>query len=514
MKIQSTVSKLIFLGKERILSKPQYQILFLWICFSAFFLFLNLESFKGKFFPISDFAANDFQIVEILNGKIGLGAYSRFQFNHPGPVYFYFAAFGEKLFFFLEAFTSRHALVSYCINVFFLGFLFYNISNQFKSLQIGLVLWFASFFVWKTLGYGFLFETWTPFLMISTFSVFVLSTVYLSLQKWKFLPWFIITGSILFQLNVMGVLPLLAGILFLVYRYWGLQKQKEWIWIDFRRYLLISIAIGLLIWLPVILDFFIQFPGNISRVFMYLLKGGGNKKPIEVFAFLETVFENLIPFAFGGFFYGILILIPFWKWEKLDNFSLYLRNFCLFYTIFIFLALFRMKGPILPHLFWHFYSVVAFQFLLFSLAIWQDKLNNKIDIAKLIGILLILLFSNLIYGKQKVRDRNFDIKTWADALEPFDGTLILDWDTNIQDFEQGNLVLGVGAELNRRGKSVCLKDPWGFLIPSTYRCNLNEKNKSQHTSILFKTSNSVFLFCLVKEDKNIEFRRTIAEVIK
>lgn len=511
MNSQSSIFKVSFFIKEKFLSTPPSQILFLWICFSALFLFVNLESFKGEFYPISDIAANDFQMVDIQNGKIGLGAYSRFQFNHPGPIYFYLAAIGEKLFFFLEANTSRHALVSYCINVVFLGFLFYNVSNQFKSLLVGLVIWFASFFVWKSLGYGILFETWTPFLMISTFSVFTLSTVYLSLQKWKFLPWFVITGSILFQLNVMGVMPLLAGILFLVYRYWGLKKLKELIWIDFQKYLLISIVFGLLIWLPVILDFFVHFPGNISRVFAYLLKGGGNKKPIEVFTFLKSALEILFFLPSSGFFYGILILIPFWKSEHLDSFTIQLRNFCFFYTLFLFLTLFRMKGPILPHLFWHFYSVVAFQILLFALAIWQEKLNGRIEPVKIGGILLILLFSILLYGKQNVRDRNLEVKTWTNAIEPLGDKFLLHWDTNPKDFEQGTLVLGIAAELNRRGKTVCFQDPWLFLVPKTYHCYLNAKNKPGNVSLLFKTANSNEAN-LIRDAKIIQFNKSIVEL--
>ncbi|XDD52770.1 hypothetical protein AB3N62_09735 [Leptospira sp. WS4.C2] len=493
------------------LKKPEVQVGLLFFFFSFLYFFVNLPNFFGEYYFVTDLAANDFQIMEILNGRIAFGPYSRFQFNHPGPAYFYLLAFAEKTVFFFESNYARYVFVTYLLNVFCLGFVFYHLSKLFRSAWPAILLWISCFFLWRSLGLSFLFETWTPYVMICPFLVFILSLVNLTERKWWYLPVYIFSGSFLFQLNIMGAVPLAFGTFFILYYLFKERKTNEYRMGDLKFPILVAGFVLFLIWLPVLFDFFQNFPGNISSVVKYLLKGGGNKKPVEVFSFLKTTFDSIFPLPYAGFFYGILILLPFWKQDGLNSFTLRLRNFSLLYTIVILLTLFRMKGPIVPHLFWHFYSVIAIQVFLVLLVLLQNRLESNWKPKQMLWLMFLIGFTVLLYGKEPGKDRNLFVKEWTNAIKTIDEGFVLHWDSNPKDFPQGNLVLGVASQLNREGKKVCLKEPWHFLVPRTYQCN-SEELKS-YTLIQFETP-ELESPTLVREGNQIHYLRSLVKIEK
>ncbi|PJZ45470.1 hypothetical protein [Leptospira brenneri] len=493
------------------LNKPEVQIIGLFLTFVSLYFFVNLSSFSGEYYFVTDLAANDFQIMEILSGRIAYGPYSRFQFNHPGPVYFYFLAISEKVFSFFESNYARYVFFTYLFNTTCLGFVLYQLTKTFKSLWPAVLLWISSFFVWKSLGFGFLFETWTPYVMICPFLVFIFSVVNLSEKKWWYLPIFIFVASFLFQVNIMGAVPFGIGTFFILYYLFQVRKTIDWKREKLFFPVLISVFVLFLIWLPVIIDFFQNFPGNISSVLKYLLKGGGNKKPVEVFSFVKTMLDSTFPLPYAGFFYGLIILIPFWKSEGLNSFALKLRNFSFLYTIVILFTLFRMKGPIVPHLFWHFDSVIAVQVFLLFLVFFHKNWEADWKPKQVVWVMLLIAFVILLYGKEPLRERNLFVKEWVSAVQNLDDKFVLHWDSNPKDFPQGNLVLGVAAELNRQGKKVCLTEPWLFLVPRTYHCS-PEALKS-YTVLKFETLDSE-VRDLVRDGNQIQYLNSLVKIQK
>ncbi|MCW7482084.1 hypothetical protein [Leptospira kanakyensis] len=493
------------------LKKPEYQVLGLFLSFVLLYFFVNVSNFLGEYFFVTDLAANDFQIMEILNGRIAYGPYSRFQFNHPGPVYFYFLAFAEKLFFFFDSAYARYVFFTYLLNSFCIGFVFYQLTKIFKSPWAAVFLWISSFFVWKSLGFGFLFETWTPFVMICPFLVFIFSVANLSERKWWYLPVFLFTGSFLFQINIMGAVPFGTGFLFIVFSVFKERKTNHWKVKDLKFPLLVSGLLLFVVWLPVLIDFFQNFPGNISSVLKYLLKGGGNKKPVEVFSFLKTMLDSIFPLPYAGFFYGLIILLPFWKPDGFNSFALRLRNFSFVYTVVILLTLFRMKGPIVPHLYWHFDSVIAVQIFLVLMVFFQKQIDVEWKPKQFVWFVLLIGFSVFLYGKEPAKDRNLSVKEWTNAIHNIDDQFVLHWDSNPKDFPQGNLVLGVASALNREGKKVCFTEPWLFLVPRTYHCS--PENLKSYTFIQFETQ-ELSTPVLVQEGNQILYLNSSVKIQK
>lgn len=207
------------------MNRPELQVSFFFVVSVCVFYGLNVPNFFGEFYFLTDLAANDFQIMEILRGKLGYGAYSRFQFNHPGPMYFYLLAFAESVFLFFESEYARYAFVTFLLNATCVGVSLFLIAKQYKSYLSGILLFVFFLFVTKSLGFQFFFETWTPYVMVCPFLLYVISIIKVVEKQWMFLPIFFLLGSILFQLNIMGAVPF--GMVF-IHCLSFLPMAKEW----------------------------------------------------------------------------------------------------------------------------------------------------------------------------------------------------------------------------------------------------------------------------------------------
>lgn len=504
-----------FLNQKKwinLVSDAGFQILFFFFIISSVFYFINLQGFFGEFYFLTDLAANDFQIMEILKGRLGYGAYSRFQFNHPGPIYFYILAFAERIFVFFESEYSRYVLLTYLLNVICLGVSLYQITKIYKSFLSGLLLFVSFLFVTYSLGFTFFFETWTPYVMVCPFLLYVISVIQVIEKQWNFLPIFLLLGSFIFQLNIMGAVPFGIGFLFLLYHLYQFQKEGDFP--DpkkFKFHLAISVLVLVVIWLPVLYDFLVHFPGNISKVIGYLLKGGGSKKPFEVIGFLNPTFGQIFHFPYSLGFYLAIVLAPYWKKLHLDSFSKNLRNFTSLYTVITLLTLFRMKGPIVPHLFWHFFSVIALQlFLLIRSMPWKHIPTKwNLGFVSLLTVLSVVMV--LSFGMVPGKERNLYVKEIVSLVQGLDENFVLHWEMNERDFSQGNLVLGVASRLNRNGKKVCFQEPWLFLVPKPYHCS--ESDTRNATLLLFESSETRFPNLeMVKNE--VHYQDTKIKVIK
>ncbi|TGL16479.1 hypothetical protein EHQ46_18370 [Leptospira yanagawae] len=496
----------------KIMNRPELQVSFFFVVSVCVFYGLNVPNFFGEFYFLTDLAANDFQIMEILRGKLGYGAYSRFQFNHPGPMYFYLLAFAESVFLFFESEYARYAFVTFLLNATCVGVSLFLIAKQYKSYLSGILLFVFFLFVTKSLGFQFFFETWTPYVMVCPFLLYVISIIKVVEKQWMFLPIFFLLGSILFQLNIMGAVPFGIGFLFIVYHFYRWQRNGE---MNEKKqlgfHLGLSSLVLLIVWLPVLVDFFVNFPGNISNVLLYLVKGGGNKKPFEVIKFLNGTFGQIVSIPYAVFLYLIIVLLPYWKRFPMDSFTVKLRNFTSIYTMITLLTLFRMKGPIVPHLFWHFFAVIALQILLcFRFFPWKE-IPTKRNFGLVAFSTISTVFLVLSFGKVPPKEHNLHVKEISELVMDQNDRFILHWEMNERDFSQGNLVLGIASRLNRIGKKVCLLEPWLFLVPKSYHCV--EKESKEATLLLFETAPSRFPK-LEMANQEIHFEDSIIKLIQ
>ncbi len=98
--------------------------------FAAAVLAINAHWWRVPITEGGDFAANSLQVYHAKVFRELLGNYSRWQFHHPGPVYFYLFAAGEYLFYDLLHIVPAPA------NAQFLTVLLVNTALLFGSIEI------------------------------------------------------------------------------------------------------------------------------------------------------------------------------------------------------------------------------------------------------------------------------------------------------------------------------------------------------------------------------------------
>ena len=233
--------------------------------------------FKTPILETGDAAVNGLQIENARHGAEIYGNYSRFQFNHPGPAFWYTYAAGEiVLKDWLDLVPSPH-------NAHLLASLL--VQTSCFALAVALVhCWIGSWTfvalalmggVWHFSLARFAFTSiWPPHVLLMPFLAFIASACsFAAGRKWDLLL-MVIVGGFLFHGHVAQ--PLFVGgigslALFLYYRH----LKKEAAWVDLRHCLrtnrgllvLCGVWIGLLL-LPLLIDV-VSFGlrGNVSTIF-------------------------------------------------------------------------------------------------------------------------------------------------------------------------------------------------------------------------------------------------------
>jgi hypothetical protein len=216
-------------------------------------------------------ATGDYSLIEMRTRDVGtsstplVGPYSRFGWNHPGPALFYafaapyraFASHGTGL---LAGATIVGALSTIAIVVVFI--------RRSPTLLVGAfgLLLFASLV--RTLGAGFLWDPWNPYVIVLPFFAFVCFAWWAATGEERALPVAIGIGSFVVQTHVslgleFGALMALAlGWLMLTTRDTEAQRRL-------RHAKRASVAVVAVMWMPPIVQEFLPGGGNIGELLRF-----------------------------------------------------------------------------------------------------------------------------------------------------------------------------------------------------------------------------------------------------
>lgn len=306
--------------------------------------------FKTPLLEHGDAAVNALQIDNARHGSEIYGNYSRFQFNHPGPAFFYTYAAGEIVL------KDWLGLVPTPHNAHLLASLF--VQTCCFALAVGLVhCWIGSWTfvalallggVWHFSLARFAFTSiWPPHVLLMPFLAFIASACsFAAGRRWDLLL-MVLTGGFLFHGHVAQ--PLFVGgigslALFLHYR--QLKRTAEWTglkpwWRANRRLLACCGGLIFLFLLPLLIDVVCYgLRGNISTIFRRVLLNTEESKGLiqSLLYFLsfptyadnqEDLFSKLGPESYQFFrdhlpilgAWAVFVILPaafaYWRWKKL-----------------------------------------------------------------------------------------------------------------------------------------------------------------------------------------------------
>ena len=223
---------------------------------------------RPDFIPISDYALTELQVRNVGHHEVLTGLYSRSDWSHPGPLFFYLLApfywlsGGASLSMFFTSLLVNGLAVA--------GIAWIGWRRGGTSMLLCALLGCA--LVMRTMGPEFLFDPWNNYVVTLLFGLMLFAT-WASLCGDRWALWVaVVTGSFLAQTHVgflLLALPLVAvgGIGF------ALPVLRKGVGADRRRAVFGSLAIaaglGVLLWLPVLFDLATNRPSNPQRIAHY-----------------------------------------------------------------------------------------------------------------------------------------------------------------------------------------------------------------------------------------------------
>lgn len=222
---------------------------------------LLLQSFQ----PDGDMAADMLLVNQMHDtGYLLTGHYSRFGFNHPGPVFLYANAAFERLGQLIELPRGNAwVLSSITVNFAFLLLSAWCLARLFgRRLSLTVI---AAVLPMAALVGENLASSWMPYRLILPFAAFYLASLLAMSKGLRYLPLAMLLACVLIHGYVTlpaFTLPVLLLISVLQLRRAGWRDPTHWRWI------LLSLGIGLLFFLPLLIDALIQYPsnGNVMRI--------------------------------------------------------------------------------------------------------------------------------------------------------------------------------------------------------------------------------------------------------
>jgi len=277
-----------------------FTVIFLLLCCMSFNYF-----FQNNCTELGDLAANALQSLHAKQFQEIHGNYSRWNFNHPGPAFFYLYGFGERLFFDTLKITqspyAAHALMG-----FFIQFVFFVMSIGIASTWVKNRLFP---FVACALGavhfglvqYAF-YSLWPPHVLLFPFLCLMISCSSVAAGKGEHLPFAIVSGGMLLHGHVAQPLFVVPSLLL---AYFGLflnrmsQTDCSGLGDIVRRYKKEHILAGMMVGVfafPLIVDLFHWPHSNLKYILNHLRqhRGEGHKFYQSLVYFLSyfTYFQD------------------------------------------------------------------------------------------------------------------------------------------------------------------------------------------------------------------------------
>lgn len=254
--------------------------------------------FKKEIFLWADAAVIGIHTIQASHFSQLLGPYSRFEWNHPGPILFYMLvpfyvlSGGKTAFLILGVFVINLIAIS-CIIV-----TLYKNASSLHSYLIMLLLFtiYLSFF--GALNLTFL---WNPIVVILPIMLLFFLCAGLSVGKISNLPLIFFIASFVVQTHI-GTAPIacsIVGISIIFYIFYYIKRKKGFYsedsaeYLNYVKYGIIAFIILFLMWLPPLIEELTHSPGNLTKLYRFFTKKNIGHSFNEVFKLTST--QMLLP---------------------------------------------------------------------------------------------------------------------------------------------------------------------------------------------------------------------------
>lgn len=229
------------------------------------------------FFLMGDEAALELRVVNAGKNIQFLGPYSRFGWNHPGPLYFYLLLPIYALF---SMGTQSLYAGALFINILSLLTLLYFIFKSKDNYFFYFTAFFLSLYIYYFLGLPVFRSIWNPHVTILPFGAFIFMCAYMSLGNIKVLPLVVFFSSFIVQTHVAYVPTIMVIVLIALLLYgfdkWHISKKIKALFSkEVLKAIGISAGIFLVLWILPIVELFSKPRGNLRELASYFFHSSG-----------------------------------------------------------------------------------------------------------------------------------------------------------------------------------------------------------------------------------------------
>ncbi|UCH94212.1 MAG: hypothetical protein JSV88_28620 [Candidatus Aminicenantes bacterium] len=352
---------------------------------SLFVLFFNIAKDGSRnFYLISDEATLELRVLNATRHIQYLGPYSRFGWNHPGPIYFYLLLPFYALF---SMGTQSLYVGAVFINIVSLLTLLYFLFKSKNNYFFYFMAFLLSLYIVYVLGFNAFSTIWNPYVTILPFAAIIFMCTYLSLGNLKVLPLVALFSSFVVQTHV-AYIPVLSGIIFISLLLCGLEKRRvsknsplekdgQKPGKETLKSIGITIGVLLVLWIIPIVETIKYPPGNLMQLVYYFMSSTTSHGLSESIAAVSGAANAPLVKFLGLFFPGIslsttgsLLILFFIQlvlvtaagivlYRSGKKYQLHLLVFGLAGLIIAVISAMKITGPIYPYLI-KWMSVIGF----------------------------------------------------------------------------------------------------------------------------------------------------------
>jgi hypothetical protein len=228
-----------------------------------------------EWLPIQDLAITDMRVRDVWSTDVPLvGPYSRYLWNHPGPLMFWILALPSAVSGQAAWGTLVGGVLLQAVAVVWAGVLGWR-SGRLPTVLVTMLVVVVTY---RSIGPLAVLEPWNPHIALPWFVLFGLYAWRLCLGELRRLPGAVFVATFLVQTHV-GYLPLIAAAALVVVACRALDHRQPDVAIEpvSRRTWLVTAAVAVVLWAPVVVEQFRSDEGNLTRLWDYFVRGEGTE---------------------------------------------------------------------------------------------------------------------------------------------------------------------------------------------------------------------------------------------
>jgi len=466
---------------------------------------LNFKTFLNPGLEDGDLSSGALQIIRAKNFEEYLGPYSRFEFNHPGPISFYYYAFMEGPLFFIPSPFGRHLAAQFLLNIFFL---FLSLHILYISLKKKFLI--PMFFIVMLLCLyphqpNIFMRMWPPALLIFPTILFTLAMAKFSSGDLRFLFWAVVSSVFIVHNNlsglaIVGPFTIIGLVLFAWNRRKSLKSSKKEtarlkkgssvnheepehpvpgarptpLDRDFSgsswKILAACLVFLMVSFLPPLYEQFSADKGNLTKIYEFYKNQSGLQHPFleacrYIFDFYAAPVQSVVPI--NPFLVVLVLTVGSLSLvKKKGGFMNILVLFNFAGMTFSILGAMTVTGRLMPYIFKYevaFTGLMVFTFL--AALLTRVRISSPWQAALLIVVLGAMGPVSHHFYKLQARSPDPKYDDIIKALHPEKGfTYELFWRKGGPHYGQWGTATRLALKLIRQGYDVRVPEEWSFMF--------------------------------------------------